>query len=126
MKKILGEIIEFLGGDDSDLPPLYVLPDHAEAASWITDFILDKAGNTGVKFKIYSLTNLLQELAGFPSVTIAEHCLDDATKDNHVHSLGCDVHASLMKAGHCSLSLVKRQVYNTLQACCATHNITLK
>ena len=126
MKKILGEIIEFLGGDGSDLPPLYVLPDHAEAASWITNFILDKAGNTGAKFKIYSLTNLLQELAGFPSVTIAEHCLDDATKDQHVHSLGCNVHASLMKAGYCSLSLVKRQVYNTLQACCATHNITLK
>jgi len=126
MKKILGEIIEFLGGDDGDLPPLYVLPDHNEAATCITDFILDKAGNTGVKLKIYSLTHLLQELAGFPSVTIAEHCLDDATRDNHIHSLGCDIHASLMKAGHCALSLAKRQVYNTLQACCATHNITAR
>lgn len=126
MQKILGELVEFLGGDETDLPPLYVIPDHIEAASCITDFILDKAGNTGLKLKIYSLTNLLQELAGFPSVTIAEYCLDDLTKDNHIHSLGCDIHASLMKAGHCSQSLVKRHVYNTLQACCATHSVTLK
>ena len=126
MKKILGDIVEFLGGDEEDLPPIYVIPDHSETATCITNCILDKAGDTRVKLKIYSLTKLLQELAGFPSVTIAEHFLDDTSKNQHIHSLGCDIHASLMKAAHCALSLAKRQVYITLQACCQTQSITLR
>ena len=46
--KILGSLVRFLGGGD-DLPPLYVMPDHMDAADCVTQFIIVKLkSNNGI------------------------------------------------------------------------------
>ena len=82
MAGIFHSLVEFLGGDEEDLPPLYVVADHMPAADCITDFITSRA-QSPIKIKVFSLNKLLQELANLPSIYIAEAFLDDTTKFNH-------------------------------------------
>ena len=82
MAGIFQSLVEFLGGDEEDLPPLYVVADHMPAADCITDFITSRA-QSPIKIKVFSLNKLLQELANLPSIYIAEAFLDDTTKFNH-------------------------------------------
>lgn len=122
MAGIFHSLVEFLGGDEEDLPPLYVVADHMPAADCITDFITSRA-QSPIKIKVFSLNKLLQELANLPSIYIAEAFLDDTTKFNHFKGLGCDVHESLRNSNHCSLAICQRHVFNVCSACCPAYNI---
>ena len=44
MKDVLGSLVEFLGGDEEELPPLYAAPDHLAAADCVTSFLVNRAG----------------------------------------------------------------------------------
>ena len=77
MKSVLGSLVEFLGGDEDNLPPLYVLPDQMPVAACITNFIQTKAKSNIPELKVYSLTKLLKEMALYPSIHIAESFLED-------------------------------------------------
>jgi len=122
MAGILRSLVDFLGGDEEDLPPLYVVADHMPAADCITDFITSRA-QSQTKIKVFSLNKLLVELANFPSIYIAEVFLEDTTKFNHFKGLGCDVHESLRNSNHCSLAICQRHVFNVCSACCPAYNI---
>ena len=125
MKAILESLLEFLDCDEDDIPPLYVVPDHLEAADCILDFILTKA-ESELKPKVYLLTKLLSELADFPSDVIAEALMEDKTKNSHCRGLGCDLHETLSNASHCSLSIAQRWVFNFTRPCCHHFNLPLK
>jgi len=126
MKSVLESLVEFLGGDEDDLPPLYVLPDQMPVADCITNFIHTKAKSNIPQLKVFSLTKLLKELAHYPSIHIAESFLEDETKYSHVRGLGCDLHESLQNAAHCALSFSQRNVFNVLHYCCQVYKIQLK
>ena len=57
MAGIFHSLVEFLGGDEEDLPPLYVVADHMPAADCITDFITSRA-QSPIKIKVFSLNKL--------------------------------------------------------------------
>ena len=59
MSVVLSSMVEFLGGDEEDLPPLYCFVDHMPAAECITNFITSKVRVCRFRF-VLSLGPLLK------------------------------------------------------------------
>eukprot|EP00092_Neocalanus_flemingeri_P016616 GFUD01017977.1.p1 GENE.GFUD01017977.1~~GFUD01017977.1.p1 ORF type:complete len:495 (-),score=145.53 GFUD01017977.1:1213-2598(-) len=121
--KIMASLVQFLGGGDKQ-PPLYVMPDHVDAADCITQFITNKA-NSQLDFKIFSLPKLLQELGHYPSIHIAQALMEEDRFSHHA-GLGCQFHESLGNPHHCSLSICKRMLFTLSASCSNLYRLHLK
>merc|ERR1719369_2063468 len=115
------------------LPPIYVMPDHTEAAECITQFIMDKSGFTesANQLRVFSLPLLVFNLFNssskhsWPIECLAQYTMEKDLYSHH-HNLGCDFHESLENPTHCALSISKRLVFSLSAECCPAHNIPLK
>ena len=122
-RKIMASLIQFLGCGDN-LPPLYVMPDHMDAADCITEFIATKASSQ-LNFKIFSLSKLLQELGHYPSIHIAQALMEEDRFSHHA-GLGCHFHESLNNPHHCSLSICKRMIFTLASSCSNLYRLHLR
>jgi len=117
----------------STMPPIYVMPDHVEAAECITQFIMDKAGHreTTNQLRIFSLPSLVFQLFNsstkhsWPIECLAQYTMEKDFFTHHYH-LGCDFHEALENPTHCALSICKRLVFSLSAECCPAHNLPLK
>jgi len=121
--KILESLVRFLGGGD-DFPPLYVMPDHMDAADCITQFIIDKS-KSNKTLRIFSLSKLLQQLGHYPSIHIAQALMEEDRYSHHA-GLGCDFHETLNNPHHCSLSICKRWFFTLAFSCSNMYRLHLK
>jgi len=117
----------------STMPPIYVMPDHMEAAECITQFIMDKAGHneTTNMLRVFSLPLLVLNLYNsspkhnWPIEYLAQYTMEKDLYSHHYH-LGCDFHEALENPTHCALSICKRLVFSLSSECCPAHNLPLK
>ena len=121
--KIMDSLVMFLGGHDN-LPPLYVMADHMDAAECVTQFIIEKS-KSKLEFRIFSLSKLLQELGHYPSIHIAQ-ALTEEDRFSHHAGLGCQFHESLNNPHHCSLSICKRMFFTLAYSCSNLYRLHLK
>ena len=113
---IMQSLIAFLGGAKNDqLPPLYVLPDHTEAAECIADFMVERSGARR-PLRIFDLSKLMLELhnlpldnsgpEAFPSTYLAKDLLEADIFSHHA-GLGCEFHEALENPHHCAASICR-------------------
>jgi len=135
-KQILNSLHQFLSKGQttqSKLPPIYVMPDHAEAAECITQFMMDKAGvkEAERQLRVFSLPLLVFNLYNaspkhsWPIDYLAQYTMEKDLYSHHFH-LGCDFHEALENPTHCALSISKRLVFSLSAECCPAHNLPLK
>ena len=135
-KQILASLQQFMSmGKSSDhtMPPIYVMPDHTEAAECITQFIMDKAGHTEItnQLRDFSLPLLVFNLFNssskhsWPIECLAQYTMEKDLYSHH-HNLGCDFHEALENPTHCALSISKRLVFSLSAECCPAHNLPLR
>jgi len=127
MGGILDEILALLRDNkaerDSVLPPLYVGKDDLEAAEFITEFIMKRAGRK-VDLRIFPIAKLTQELNNLADIYQAERMME---RDDYSHypGLGCYLHEKLERGQFCSLSICKRQVFTLLTDTARSRNFKL-
>jgi len=135
-RQILASLHQFMSvgrTSKSKLPPIYVMPDHTEAAECITQFIMDKAGYTDSanQLRVFSLPLLVFNLFNsssqhsWPIDYLAHYTLDKDLYSHH-HHLGCDFHEALENPTHCALSISKRLVFSLSAECCPAHNLPMR
>jgi len=135
-RQILASLQQFMSvgkTSTTTLPPIYVMPDHTEAAECITQFMMDKAGFTesANQLRIFSLPLLVFNLFNssskhsWPIECLAQYTMEKDLYSHH-YNLGCDFHESLENPTHCALSISKRLVFSLSAECCPAHNLPLK
>ena len=136
-KVIIESLIQFLSRNNEEmLPPIYVMPDHMDAAECITEFIVQKSSTVqDDPLRVYSLPKLMFELhnlplspshpAAYPSEYVAQTVLED-DKFSHYPGLGCDFHESLESSHYCSQSICQRLVLRLTAACNPIYNLGLR
>ena len=139
-KQILRKIEEQLGGTAGQMPPLYVMSDHMEAANCITNFIRKSIGNLRLCFqfdyysvtkaeskkniKIYCLTKLLQELGRYDSSHVAQSFVEEDPYSHHP-GIGCPLHEVLENSVHCALSIAQRRVFTVIHHCADLYRLQM-
>jgi len=134
--QIMSSLQQFLSlgqTNPSTLPPIYVMPEHMEAAECITQFIMDKAGHsqTTQQLRVFTLPLLVLNLFNsspnhsWPIEYLAQYTMEKDPYSHNYH-LGCDFHEILENPTHCALSISKRLVFSLSAECCPAHNILLK
>ena len=109
-------LIAFLGGAKNDqLPPLYVLPDHTEAAECIAAFMGERSAARR-PLRIFDLAKLMFELhnlpldssgpEAFPSTYLAKDLLEGDSFSHHA-GLGCEFHEAVENPLHCAASICR-------------------
>ena len=128
--------LEFLGSSEEDgsLPPLFVAPQHEEAASCIIDYLHGKSG-ASKKIKLFSLPKLILEMYNLPldpadvegrmTVHVATSVLE-TDKFSHYAGIGCQFHEALENPIHCSEAIVRRHVFDLVDACCRLYQLVLR
>ena len=136
-KVIMESLIQFLSRNrEGKLPPIYVMPEHMDAAYCITDFIVQKSfTDHDDPLRVYSLPKLMFELhnlpmglshpAAYPSEYVAQTVLED-DKFSHHSGLGCDFHESLESFHYCSQSICQRLVLSLTATCNPIYNLGLR
>jgi len=131
--KILKELETFIskGKTSRKLPPIYVMPDHVEAAECITQFIMDKAGEpNSLSLRVFTLPLLLFHLHNacpcypWPTECLADYAMEKDLYSYH-HYIGCEFHEALQNSTHCTLSKAKRLVFTVCGECCPLLEIEL-
>ena len=135
-RQIVASLLEFLGSSEEDgsLPPLFVAPQHEEAASCIIDYLHGKSG-ASKKIKLFSLPKLILEMYNLPldpadvegrmTVHVATSVLE-TDKFSHYAGIGCQFHEALENPIHCSEAIVRRHVFDLADACCRLYQLVLR
>ena len=132
---IMESLVRFMGGtEEGKLPPLYVMPDHMDAADCITEFIAQQSCARH-PLRVFSLPKLMLELhnlplastnpAAYPSQYVAQTILEE-DKYSHHAGLGCQFHESLESSHHCSQSICLRLVFSLTAACNPIYDLGLR
>eukprot|EP00092_Neocalanus_flemingeri_P005857 GFUD01006304.1.p1 GENE.GFUD01006304.1~~GFUD01006304.1.p1 ORF type:complete len:481 (-),score=167.66 GFUD01006304.1:83-1525(-) len=135
-EQILSSLMQFLSVGQTDkaiLPPIYVMPEHEEAAECITQFMMDKARyrESTQQLRVFSLPLLVLNLYNsspkhsWPIEYLAQYTMEKDPYSHHYH-LGCDFHEALENPTHCALSICKRLVFSLSSECCPAHNLPLR
>ena len=127
MKEVLGRMISFMKvkeGDEVEVPILFVEKKNLEAAQFITNFMLEKAGSSA-NLRVFPITKLVQELI-LRQDTAVPDSLMEADPYSHHPGLGCGLHEGLDRSPYCSLSISKRLVFTLLQVSAKCHNFQLR
>ena len=115
MKELLAQISRFLGVESEaggDLPLLFVGKHNLEAAEFIANFIVEKAGSSR-KLRVFPVTKLMEELILHQDSALAESLMEKDIYSHHP-GLGCGLHEGLDRSYFCSLSISKRMVFTLL------------
>jgi len=135
------------GEPGAELPPLYVMPNHTEAAEFIVKAIADQAQSDNI-IKIHKLSQLLYELRKaapdmelkkednpreggekeeplIPSAAVAAMLLDKETY-SYWRGLGCDFHEELDNNCFCALTIAKGLAYRMAALCSKPFNINMR
>ena len=122
MKDFLAQISCFLGvePEGGELPLLFVGKHNLEAAEYIVNFIMEKAGSSSklrvfpiTKLRVFPITKLMQELILHQDTVLADSLMERDPYSYHP-GLGCGLHEGLDRSYFCSLSISKRMVFTLL------------
>ena len=125
MKVVLGQMFDFLKvGTKSEAPILFVGQRNLEAAEFITDFLVEKAGSS-TRLRVFPVNKLVQELILHQNTAVADSLME---KDPYSHhpGLGCGLHENLDRSLYCSLSISRRIVFTLLQVTARCRNFKLR
>ena len=127
MKEVLGRMISFMKvkeGDEVEVPILFVEKKNLEAAQFITNFMLEKAGSSA-NLRVFPITKLVQELILRQDTAVPDNLMEQDPYSHHP-GLGCGLHEGLDRSPYCSLSISKRLVFTLLQVSAKCHNFQLR
>ena len=126
MKDLLTQISRFLSvePEGGELPLLFVGKHNMEAAEYIANFIVEKAGSSS-QLRVFPITKLMQELILHQDTALAESLMEKDPYSYHP-GLGCGLHEGLDRSYFCSLSISKRLVFTLLQVSAKCHNFQLR
>ena len=94
------------------MPLLFVGKHNMEAAEYIANFIVEKAGSSS-QLRVFPITKLMQELILHQDTALAESLMEKDPYSYHP-GLGCGLHEGLDRSYFCSLSISKRMVFTLL------------
>ena len=126
MKDLLAQISRFLGvkPEGEELPLLFVGKHNMEAAEYIANFIVEKAGSSS-QLRVFPITKLMQELILHQDIALAESLMEKDPYSYHP-GLGCGLHEGLDRSYFCSLSISKRMVFTLLSVSARCRHFELR
>ena len=125
MKEVLGQMFTFLEvKEGGEVPILFVEKKNLEAAQFITNFMLEKAGSSA-NLRVFPINKLVQELILRQDTVVADSLMEQDPYSHHP-GLGCGLHEALDRSPYCSLSISKRLVFTLLQVSAKCHNFQLR
>ena len=125
MGDVLSQILAFMKVEkEAPLPILFVGKDNLEAAEFISNFIVEKAGSS-TKLRVFPITKLVQELIFHKDSALADSLME---KDHYSHhsGLGCGLHEGLDRSQYCSLSISKRLAFTLFEVASKCHKFQLR